>query len=55
MAIHQEGVFKIIPKPWNLEEGEEFRAIIRRAIDHYNLQSEHAAETVAELMPYSDR
>ena len=44
-AIHQEGVFKFIPKPWNLQEGEEFRAIIRHAIDHYNLRNEHA-ETV---------
>jgi len=42
MAIHQEGVFKFIPKPWNLQEGEEFRAIVRCAVDHYNLQSEHA-------------
>ena len=44
-AIHQEGVFKFIPKPWNLQEGEEFRAIIRNAIEHYNIQSEHR-ETV---------
>ncbi|MHC4171630.1 MAG: response regulator [Planctomycetota bacterium] len=42
MAIHQEDVFGFIPKPWNLQEEEEFRAIIRQAIDHYNLQSEHA-------------
>jgi len=41
-AIHQEGVFKFIPKPWNLQEGEEFRAIVRNAIDHYNLQNERA-------------
>jgi two-component system response regulator HupR/HoxA len=40
-AIHQEGVFRFIPKPWNLQEGEEFRAIIRDAIDHYNLKSQH--------------
>ena len=40
MAIHQEGVFEFIPKPWNLQEGQEFKAIIRDAIDHYNLQSE---------------
>jgi two-component system response regulator HupR/HoxA len=40
-AIHQEGVFKFIPKPWNLQEGEEFRTIVRCAIDHYNLQNEH--------------
>ena len=45
MAIHHEGVFKFIPKPWNLQEGEEFREIIRHAIDHYNLRNEHA-ETV---------
>ena len=54
MAIHQEGVFKFIPKPWNLEEGEKFKVIIQRAIDHYNLQSEHVG-TAAELKPYSDR
>ena len=42
MAIQQEGVFKCIPKPWNLKEGEEFVAVIRLAIDRYNLQSEHA-------------
>jgi DNA-binding NtrC family response regulator len=41
MTIHQEGVFEFIPKPWNLQEGQEFKAIIRDAIDHYNLQSEH--------------
>ena len=41
-AIHQEGVFKFIPKPWNLQDGEEFREIVRCAIDHYNLQYEHA-------------
>ena len=41
MAIHQEGVFKFIPKPWNLQEGEEFRTIVQCAIDHYNLQNEH--------------
>ena len=42
MAIHQEGVFKFIPKPWNLQEEDEFRAIIRSALDHYDLKSEHA-------------
>lgn len=41
MAIHQEGVFKIIPKPWNLEEGEEFREIVRLAIERYDLQNEN--------------
>ncbi len=48
MAIHKEDVFRFIPKPWNFQEEEEFRAIIRQAIDHYNLQSEHAG-MVAEL------
>lgn len=41
MAIHQEGIFKFIPKPWNLEEGEEFRATIRCAVDHYNYKCKH--------------
>ena len=44
-AIHQEGVFKFIPKPWDLQEGEEFREIVRCAIDHYNLKNKHT-ETV---------
>ncbi|OHB65365.1 MAG: hypothetical protein A2168_03320 [Planctomycetes bacterium RBG_13_50_24] len=50
-AIYKEGVLKFIPKPWNLEEGEEFRAIIKRAIDHYNHQIEQAARPEAELNP----
>lgn len=54
MAIHQEDVFGFIPKPWNLQEGEELKAIIRRAIDHYNRQSEHA-NMVAELKQCSGR
>ena len=41
-AIHQEGVYKFIPKPWDLEEGEEFRETVRCSIDHYNLRNEHA-------------
>ena len=39
MAIHQEDVFKFIPKPWKM--AEDFIPTIRRAIDHYNLQIEH--------------
>jgi len=54
MAIHQEGVYRLISKPWSLQEGEEFRTIIRRAIDRYNLQSQHAG-MVAELKPNSGR
>ena len=44
-VIHQEGVFKFIPKPWNLQEGEEFKSVIRDAVDRYNLKSEHAGIT----------
>jgi DNA-binding NtrC family response regulator len=50
MSIHQENVFRFIPKPWNLQEGQEFRAIVQRAIDHYNLQIEHAG-MMGELKP----
>jgi hypothetical protein len=32
-------IFKIVPKPWNLEEC--LKEVILKAIDHYNLQSEH--------------
>jgi DNA-binding NtrC family response regulator len=45
-AIHQDGVFKFIPKPWNLQEGEEFRETIRSAIEHYNLRNEHAEKVL---------
>lgn len=41
-AIHQAGIFEFIPKPWNLQEGQEFKSIVRSAIDHYNLQREKA-------------
>ena len=45
-AIHQEGIFKFIPKPWNLQEGEEFRETIRSAIEHYNLRNVHAEKVL---------
>ena len=48
MAIHKERLFKIIPKPWDIEEGEEFKAIVRLAIEHYNHQGEYVG-TAAEL------
>ena len=54
MAIHKEGVFKIIPKPWNLQDGEEFKAIVRLAIEQYNLKCEQV-EAVSESKLYSDR
>ena len=47
MTVHQEGVFNIIPKPWDLQEGREFKEIIRLAIDQYNLRSEQET-TVAK-------
>jgi DNA-binding NtrC family response regulator len=40
------GVYKFIAKPWTFDE--DFRKIIRRAIDNYNLQSEHE-DMAAEL------
>jgi len=31
-------IFKFIPKPWKLEE--DFKKVIRQALEHYNLQNE---------------
>lgn len=39
MAMHQEDVFKFIPKPWKM--ADDFKTAIRQAIDHYDLQKEH--------------
>jgi two-component system response regulator HupR/HoxA len=42
-ALHTEfnegEIFKIIPKPWKIEKC--LKEVILKAIDHYNLQSEH--------------
>ncbi len=42
-ALHAEfnegEIFKIVPKPWNLEKC--LKEVVLKAIDHYNLQSEH--------------
>ena len=46
MALQQEGVYKFIPKNWTFDE--DLRTVIRRAIDTYNLQSEHE-DMAAEL------
>jgi DNA-binding NtrC family response regulator len=46
MALQQEGVYKFIPKNWTFDE--DLRTVIRRAIDTYNLQSEHE-DMVTEL------
>ena len=37
MAAGQGEIFRLIPKPWKLGE-VEFESLVRRAIDHYNLQ-----------------
>ena len=47
-AVHQERIFRIIPKPWNMQEGEDFKEIVRCAVEQSNLQSQKAS-TSAEL------
>ncbi len=37
-AINQDEVFKFVTKPWKLEE--EFKPVLRQAIDYYNLYAE---------------
>ena len=39
MAMYEVGIYRFISKPWTYDE--DFRALIRRAIDDYNLQYEH--------------
>ncbi len=36
-AIRQGEIFEFVPKPWKFG-GVEFELLVRRAIDHYNLQ-----------------
>ncbi len=38
-AMLEEGIYKYTAKPWTFDE--DFRTVIRRAIDNYNLVSEH--------------
>ena len=38
IAIHNEGVFEFVPKPWKLTE---FKQVIRKAIDHYKNKEEY--------------
>ena len=47
-AVHEERVFRLLPKPWNLQQGEDFKRIIRRAVEQSNLQCQEAS-TAAEL------
>jgi len=47
-AINQGEIFRFITKPWKMEE--EFKSIIRQAVEHYNLHAERnklAAELAA--------
>ncbi len=37
-AVDQGEIFRIIPKPWKFG-GRDFEMLVRKAIDHYNLQS----------------
>ena len=38
-AINQGEIFRFVTKPWKLED--EFKTIIRQAIDYYNLHNEY--------------
>ncbi len=49
-AINRGEIFRFITKPWKLEE--EFKAVVRQAIDYYNLQRERDA-LLAELSQYN--
>ena len=40
-AVYQEGVFRFVPKPWELEA--DLKGLIQKAFDHYELQKEHQA------------
>lgn len=37
-AVEQGEIFRLIPKPWKFG-GLDFETLVRKAIDHYNLQS----------------
>ena len=39
-AVEQGEIFKLVSKPWKFGE-VDFESIVRRAIDHYNLQIKH--------------
>jgi DNA-binding NtrC family response regulator len=52
MVLQLEGVYRFVPKSWRFDE--DVRTVIRQAIDHYNLQSEHE-DMVEELRICSDR
>ncbi len=56
MVLQQEGIYSFIAKSWTLAGAidEDVRTVIRQAIDHYNLQSEHE-DMVKESELCSDR
>ncbi|HUU19650.1 MAG TPA: response regulator [Sedimentisphaerales bacterium] len=37
-AVDQGEIFRLIPKPWKIG-GVDFETLVRKAVDHYNLQS----------------
>ncbi len=45
-AINQGEIFRFITKPWKMED--EFKTVLRQAVDHYRVQVEHERLT-AEL------
>ena len=47
MAIDQGEIYILIPKPW--KSGGNFEKLIRRAIEHYNIQNER--QTIPQYIP----
>ena len=52
MAMCELGIYRFISKPWTINE--DFRTVIRRAIDNYNLRRKHE-DIATELECYSDQ
>ena len=52
MAMYEVGVYRFISKPWTFDD--DLKKVVRRAIDSYNLKSEHE-DMVEELGRCSDR
>ena len=46
-AVHEGRVFRLLRKPWNLQEGEDFKRIVRRAVEQSSLKCQKAG-TAAE-------
>ena len=41
-AVHEGRVFRLLRKPWNLQEGEDFKRIVRRAVEQSSLKCQKA-------------